>query len=115
MTPFKRSVRRVTDGELGHTFGCDWDRRLVVTLAPGDVIVFRPHGTRREVSATAVDLYRYVIKCEANKAFLERARARKERKAERLAAERLKRAERRLFARADAEARGILEKIGGAR
>lgn len=99
MTSFRKRVRRVTEAELGHSFGSDWKRRLVVTLAAGDIVSFRPHGTRREVSASAADLFRYVIRCEANKALLEKARAKKERRALRLAAERQKRAEKRLFAR----------------
>lgn len=98
MTPFRKPVRRVTEDTLGHTFGSDWRRKLVVTLNAGDLISFRPHGTRREVSIMAADVFRYVLRCEANKAMLEKARARKERKATRLAAERQKRAEKRLFA-----------------
>lgn len=96
MTSFRKPVKRVTEGQLGHTFGCDWDRKLVVTLNAGDLISLRPHGTRREVSILAADVYRYVLRCEANKSLLERARARKEAKAIRLARERQNRAERKL-------------------
>lgn len=96
MTSFRKPVRRVTEDTLGHSFGSDWERKLVVTLNAGDRISIRPHGTRREVSVLAVDVYRYVLRCEANKALLERARARKESKALRLARQRQERAEKRL-------------------
>jgi len=96
VTSFRKPVRRVTVEPLGHTFGSDWKRALVVTLNAGDRISLRPHGTRREVSILAADVYRYVLRCEANRSLLERARARKEAKATRLARQRQERAERRL-------------------
>lgn len=96
MTPFSKPVRRVTVDTLGHSFGSDWKRKLVVSLNAGDRIALRPQGTRREVSILASDLYRYVLRCEANKALLERARQRKEAKATRLARQRQERAEKRL-------------------
>lgn len=89
-------VFRLTEAKLGHAFGSDHKHRLVVGLLPGDMLSFKPHKTRRAVNAMAVDLYAYLLRCEANKRVLERARERKARKAERLASERLKRAEKRL-------------------
>lgn len=97
MTSFRKPVKRVTESEIGHSFGCDWDRKLVVTLNAGDLISIRPQGTRREVSILAVDVYRYILRCEANKALLEKARMRKESKALRLSRERERRAEKRLL------------------
>jgi hypothetical protein len=58
-------ARRVTVGELGGAFGPDKHRRLVVCLAAGDVIVFRPQSTRQEVALPAVDCYRYALRCKA--------------------------------------------------
>jgi len=55
-------VAAMTRDELGGQFGKDRRRRLAVTLADGDVIVMRPTGTRREVSATAQDIYRFMIR-----------------------------------------------------
>jgi hypothetical protein len=44
-----------------------------------------------------IDVYRYALRCRVNRDTLERARARKARKADRLAALRIARAEKRLF------------------
>lgn len=75
-------VGAVTRDPLGGAFGSDKKRRLVVTLCGGDVIRFRPHGTRRTVDLRAVDAYRWAIQCEANRKILEKARAKKAKKAE---------------------------------
>jgi hypothetical protein len=90
-------VCAVTLEELGHAFGSDHDKRLVVSLERGDRIVLRPARTARPVEITAKDLYRHLLLCKANHAQLERARARKAAKALRLARERQSRAEKALF------------------
>lgn len=74
-------VRVMTREELGGAFGCDKKRRLVLTLAGKDTIKMKPHGTRREVSILAVDVYRYALQCVANKAHMEKMRNRKSAKA----------------------------------
>jgi len=58
-------VSAVTKEVLGGQFGRDSKRRLVVTLATGDVIAFRPLASprTRTVSGTAQDIYRYLIRC----------------------------------------------------
>jgi hypothetical protein len=101
-------VRAITIDELGGAFGADKRRRLIVELAAGDVITFRPSGTtrKRTITLRAVDAYRFAIQCRANLANLEKARAKKARKAERLAAARLASAERRLTARAKRDCEG---------
>ena len=93
-------VRAVTRSPLGHAFGADHKRRLVVTLAAADMIELRPLGTRRPsalVTLKAAEVYRFGLSIVANRALLERARAAKQRKAIRLAQARQYRAERRLF------------------
>lgn len=87
----------MTHGELDASFGApDRDRKLIVSLEAGDLIVMRPQGTRRPMKAAAIDVYRWMIRCEANRITLERARDKKSRKAQRLADARQKRAEARL-------------------
>ena len=61
------SVSRVTKNVLPKCHGTDKDRPLVVTLRDGDIIAFRPAGTRREVTATAHDLYAAVMRWTANR------------------------------------------------
>lgn len=103
MTTLNKPVARVTRSELGGCFGPDRGRRIVVSLVPGggagipDTISLRPHGTRRAEIGAVEDLYRYLLRCRVNAGVLERARARKARKAERLAAQRQARAEKRLL------------------
>jgi len=81
-------VRVRTVDTLGGAFGPDRDKRLVVSLEDRDQIVMRPERTGRKLQASAVDVYRWLIGCEANRKVLERARAKKSKKAERLAAQR---------------------------
>lgn len=89
-------VGATTREALGGQFGSDKRRKLVVTLEAGDLIVIRPAGTRRAEKMSAVDVYRYMIRCKANLISLTKARERKSKKAERLAAERIARADKRL-------------------
>lgn len=83
MTPLdkpSRSVTRLTEGELGGQFGKDKRRRLTVCLAFGDIVILRPHGTRRSECVRLIDLYSYALRCKANKAQMERLRERKAKK-----------------------------------
>lgn len=80
MTPLDkpgRSVTRLTLEGLDHCHGSDRGRRLVVTLAYGDLIVIRPAGTRRPKTVRIADVYSYAIRCEANKTRMEKLRERK--------------------------------------
>lgn len=94
---------RVTFAPLGGQFGSDKSKRLVVTLLAGDVIQMRPEKTRRVVSMLAVDVYRILLRNEANKATLEKARARKIKKQEQRESARIKRADAKLRAELRAE------------
>jgi hypothetical protein len=87
----------ITLEQLGGAFGPDKSHRLIVTLAEGDLIVLRPERTARPVAVAAKDVYRFALMCKANLANLERARAAKAKRAERLAARRVAAAEKRLF------------------
>lgn len=96
-------ARRITKDELGPSFGSDRKRRLIVALVDGDLISFRPEkaSKKRTKMMKAADLYRYVIMCEATAARMAKLRQMKEKKAERLAAARLKRAEKKLFEKSE--------------
>lgn len=98
MTELTKPLKRVTRSKLDGSYGLDRNRRIVVSLIPGDgdqihdLIELRPERTRRSERIAVVDVYRYAIRCRANLAFLEKARRAKERKAQRLADLREKRA-----------------------
>jgi len=97
MTPLTRSVSRLTLGPLGPGHGSLRERRLVATLAKGDLLELRPHRTRRPSLrhvVRLVDVYTWAIKCAANRAQLEKAREAKEEKARRLEQARLRRSAR---------------------
>lgn len=93
---------RMTVATLGGQFGKDKHRRLVVTMADGDVIKIRPErsGLSRTESMTVFDMYRVMIRNKANKLLLEKARVAKLKKKERR--------ESRAVARADAKLRATL-------
>jgi|ERR1051325_1000046 hypothetical protein len=94
-----RRIVRITRETLDGSFGCDRGRKLVVRLLPHDVIEIRPYGTTRPMHGTVNDVYRFLVRRAANAALLEKARARKELKVQQLARQRLRRAERRLYAK----------------
>jgi hypothetical protein len=59
-------IARETERGLGPQFGPDAGRSLIVSLERGDLIVFRPKGSRNGVaSATAQDLYGYLVRRRA--------------------------------------------------
>jgi hypothetical protein len=91
------SVSRVTVGTLGFNHGPDKRKPLVVTLADGDLICFRPAKTRRTKCARAIDVYEWLLRSEAMQVQMAKLREKKARKAQRLADLRQKRAEKRLF------------------
>lgn len=104
MTPLTKPVHRLAAQTLDGSFGPDRGRHLTITLVPGnggtvpDMIVLRPHGTRRAERIAAIDVYRFALRCRANRETLEKARDRKARKAERLASQRVARFDKRLKA-----------------
>ena len=77
-----RSVTRLTVEELGGHHGKDKHRKLVCTLAFGDVLIIRPQGTQRPKTIALTDVYSYAIRCEVNKAHMEKLREKKAKKQE---------------------------------
>ena len=71
------NVFRVTRDELGGQFGKDKRRKLVIGLVDGDIISLRPQGTRQEVTLKLEDVYRFALRCMAQRKVLEKARDRK--------------------------------------
>lgn len=103
MTPLNNPVVRRCIKPLDGTFCADNGSRIVVRLVPGtdtvpDVIEFRPERTRRSERLTVQDAYRIAIRARVNRDVLEKARNRKDAVARRRNAQRIKRAEKRLFA-----------------
>lgn len=104
MTSIDKPCRRVTRGALDGSHGADRGRKLVASFEPGDVVVLRPHGTRRRETVSLFDVYRFAVRCRAGRENLEKARIAKDKKAMRLAAQRQLRAERRLVEQARRDA-----------
>jgi hypothetical protein len=101
-------VKHVSIVPLDGSFGPDRERRIVVAFVPGkksareeadvpDTLELRPLGTRRIERLAVIDVYRYALRCRVGRALLEKARIAKSRRALRLAAQRLERAEKRLI------------------
>lgn len=94
MTKLTKPVRRVANDELGGAYGSDKRRRLVVTIIPGnggtvqDIIQLKPEGRRETAakSALLVDIWSYLLRCEANKSKMEKLRAKLAKKREKEAA-----------------------------
>lgn len=101
MTKLNKPVARVSQTTLDGAFGTDRGRAVVVRLVPGDgkdiddLIELRPAGTRRAEYVAITDVYRFALQCRANQEWARRMQERRQKKAERLARERLARAERR--------------------
>jgi hypothetical protein len=85
MTSLDKPLRRVTRGGLDYCYGKDRGRRLIASLEVGDLLTLRPYGTRRSEAISLFDVYRYALQCRVNRTRLEKARAVKAKKVERLA------------------------------
>jgi hypothetical protein len=94
-------VRVRTIEPLGRAYGTDHDKRLVLTAHPRDVIGLRPERTQRELLIEARDLYAHLIRLEANRALLQKARDRKIARAAQRESQRIARQKRQLFTRHD--------------
>lgn len=94
MTPLNKTVRRLTVDEYGYGRN---RRKLVVALEKGDLITLRELRRRTRHTARLVDVYWWLLRCEADKARVEKLRKRNARKAARIAERRQRTAERRLF------------------
>lgn len=83
MTKLKKPVSRLTATHLDGSFGPDRNKRIVVSIIPGDgksipdLLELRPERTRRAERITVADVYRYAMRCRVNLTVLEKARARK--------------------------------------
>lgn len=88
---------RVTRHALDGSFGAHKNRKLVVGLLSGDLVVLYPAKTSSaRVTLKLSQLYRYGLQCKALIAHLEKARKRKEKLAQLRATRRLDAAERRM-------------------
>ena len=94
MTTLDKSVCRLTRDAYGHGRKA---RRLVVVLEKGDLITIREHRCRGKHTARLYDVLWWMLRSEADKAHMEKLRKNKARKAARLAEQRQRRAERKLF------------------
>ena len=94
MTTLDNPVRRLTRDAYGHGRKA---RRLVVVLEKGDLITIREHRCRGKHTARLYDVLWWMLRSEADKAHREKLRQNKARKAARLAEQRQRRAERKLF------------------
>ena len=94
MTTITKTVRRVTQDTYGYGRNA---RNLVVAFEKGDLITIRELGRRTKHTARLYDVLWWMLRCQADKARMEKLRERKAKKAVRLAERRQRSAERRLF------------------
>ena len=94
MTTLDRPVRRVTQDLYGYGRNA---RKLVVMLQKGDLLSIREQGRRTSHTARIYDVLWWMLRCEADKAQMEKLWERKARKGAPLANRRQRSAERRLF------------------
>lgn len=86
MTKLSKPVRRVSSTRLSACHGRDKNRRIIVTIIPGnggsvpDLINLKPERLKKSRSIALEDLYIYLVKCEANQKFMARLRERKAKK-----------------------------------
>lgn len=85
MTPLNKPVTRKT-GTRASTYGADAKRLIAVTLIPGgqsdDLIELRPLRTKRPRCITVRDLWSYLERCAADKAWSDRMLKKKVAKAD---------------------------------
>jgi hypothetical protein len=94
MTTLDRPVRRVTQDPYGYGRNA---RKLVIILHKSDLITIREQGRRTAHTARLYDVLWWMLRCEADKARMEKLRELKVRKAVRLAERRRSSAAKRLF------------------
>lgn len=76
MTPLRKPVTRLT--EITIRDGSK-RRRLVATLAPGDILLLRPSGTRRQETVDLEACYALAVRQRVNAERMDKARAKKAR------------------------------------
>jgi hypothetical protein len=85
MTSLKKPVRRVSASRAAK-YGPDRDKRIVVTLLPGnggdvpDMLELRPERTQRPERAALADVYQWLVKCRINAGVMAKLRERKAKK-----------------------------------
>ena len=92
----KSKLKRITREVYGYNHD---KRKLVVSLEATDLITVNEFGRRQRYSARVWDIYNWLVRSVAEKARMEKLRLKKQRKAERLARQRLAVAERRFHQR----------------
>ena len=95
MTHLTKPIIRKTGATASH-YGRDANRNIVVTLVSApmgeDIVMLHPlRCPGRKYAITVKDLWSFLQRCEANKSHMEKLRARKAAKAERLERARLRR------------------------
>ena len=96
MTPLTKTVRRLTHRTYGYGRQA---RKLVVAFEQGDLLTIREQGRRTKHTARLYDVPWWMLRCQADKARMEKLRERKAKKVARLAERRQRAAERRLLCR----------------
>ena len=91
MTKLTKPLYRETIAVLDGSFGKYRGRALIAGMSVGDVMLIRPKGTQQTETVSILDVYRFAIRCRCNRAYLEKARQRKERVAARRLAAKIKR------------------------
>lgn len=94
MTTLTKTVRRVTQDSYGYGRNA---RKLIVAFEKGDLITIREQGRRTKLTARLYDVLWWMLRCQADKARMEKLRERKAKKCARLAERRGRASERRLF------------------
>lgn len=92
MTTLKKAVRRVSNSTLSASHGRDKNKRIVITLIPGnggdvpDMIRLKPERLKDSSSRSIVveDLWSYMIRCEVNQKKMATIREKKAKKEEKL-------------------------------
>lgn len=87
-----KRIRRLTREKYGFNHK---KRKLVLIVEPTDLVTVKEFKSRRAYSVRLWDLFVWRVRCEAEKAHMEKLRLKKQKKAERLARQRLDAAERR--------------------
>jgi hypothetical protein len=93
MTTITKTVRRVTQDAYGYGRNA---RKLVVAFEQGDLITIREQGRRIKHTARLYDVLWWMLRCQADKARMEKLRQRKAKKAARIAERRQRSADRRV-------------------
>ena len=87
-----KRIRRVTREEYGYNHR---KRKLVLIVEACDLVTVKEFKSRRTYSVRVWDLFVWRVRCEAEKAHMEKLRLKKQKRAERLARRRLDAADRR--------------------